>query len=100
MIHESLVKHVDEGVVLDVRREVKLSVRCLDAPFLLQLGGGFPIVCEGEVLNQSVCQEGRGKEREKAERDGRMMVSQHILDSSKYLSSQVSEVCSAKGKVT
>lgn len=45
VVDQALVEDGDEGVVLDMRREIKVPVRSLDAPFLLELGGGFSKVC-------------------------------------------------------
>lgn len=53
-VNEALVEYIDECVVLDMGCEVKLPVRCLHAPFFLELGGCLPIVCNAEVVSKSL----------------------------------------------
>lgn len=86
-VDEAFVEDVDECVVLDMGCKVKLPVRCLDAPFFLELGGSLPVVCEVEVGKLAAHEDGAMR-RAGRESDGG---GKHVLDSSKYLSCQVSE---------
>lgn len=45
VVHKASVQDGDEGVVPDVRREIKVPVRLLDVPFFLELGSSLAIIC-------------------------------------------------------
>lgn len=45
VITEALIDDGDESMALDVARKVEVPVRFLDLPLLLELGGGFSIIC-------------------------------------------------------
>lgn len=45
VVDQALVEDGDESIVLDMRREVKMTVGSLNAPLLLELGGCFSKVC-------------------------------------------------------
>jgi hypothetical protein len=47
VVDQALVEDGNEGIVLDMRREVKVPMGSLNAPLLLELGGGFSKVCSG-----------------------------------------------------
>lgn len=44
VVAEALVDDGDEGMALDVTREVKVTMRFADVPLLLKLCGGFSII--------------------------------------------------------
>lgn len=50
-IDEALVEDVDESVILDMGSKTKLPVRCLHAPFFLELGGCLPVVCKADMVS-------------------------------------------------
>lgn len=45
LVDQAFVEDLDEGVVLDMTRKGHVTVRLLDAPFFLQLGCCFSVVC-------------------------------------------------------
>lgn len=53
-VDEALVEDVDESVILDMGSKAKLPVRCLHAPFFLELGGCLPVVCKAEMVSKVV----------------------------------------------
>lgn len=90
MVDQALVEDGDEGVVLDMRREVKVPVRRLHAPLLLELGGGFSKVCSATQMPWLAGHGGRETgEHGVGEREGEvndeLREAVHILPSSKYL---------------
>lgn len=44
LVEKSPVDDGDERMPLDMRSEFEVTMRLLDVPFLLELGGGFAIV--------------------------------------------------------
>lgn len=53
-------------MILDMRCKIKLPVRFSDAPFLLELGSRFSIICFGKevvVTDCQFCDPGRAKKR-------------------------------------
>jgi hypothetical protein len=47
IIEQTAIDHIDECMALDVPGKVKVTMWCLDVPFLLELGGGLAIICAG-----------------------------------------------------
>lgn len=50
LVDQALVEDADERIILDMGSKVKMPVRLLDAPFLLELGGCLSIVCRREEV--------------------------------------------------
>lgn len=51
MVAEALVNDRDESMAFDVARKIKMPMRLLDVPFLLELGCCFTIVCGKSATN-------------------------------------------------
>jgi hypothetical protein len=100
VVDQALVEDGDESVVLDMRREVKVPVGSLNAPLLLELGGGFSKVCSATRkpwladhggrgtrgdTGGGRGEKGEGRGEKEGEVNGELSKGVYILPSSKYL---------------
>lgn len=51
---EAVIQDADKGIILDVRRKVKLAMRFSYAPLLLEFGRRFAIICSAGKNNRLV----------------------------------------------
>jgi len=96
-IDEAFVQQRYQSVRVDVGGEVKLPVRLVDPPLLLQLGGRLSIICgcggQSHLTSPSRFQRaGAGQQPRRQKQRG---AAAHILDSSRYLDCEQSRQESA-----
>ena len=48
LIDQAFVQQRHQSIGIDMWRKVKLPVRLVDPPFLLQLGGRLAVICDGQ----------------------------------------------------
>jgi hypothetical protein len=87
-VDEAFVQQRNQCIRVDMRGKVKLSVRLVDPPLLLQLGGRLSIICGGQSVSphqklQRAPSMAAAGHRKESRRGG-----VHILDSSRYLDSE------------